>query len=176
MYTSYTIAAVVMPILAAIALLLVAAKLRKLIKLQSKFKQSIVLVPLYRRKFSLIFGFVMLLCCDVFCAYYFIQENYAILFICLVIVSTSFMVLTIFMFQFKFAIMDKGILVPYRFIEWHHLYDYYIEGFTVSFGGNAKGQDTLTANTPPLKFNVADLEKLKYVLAKNQVKHKSNFR
>ena len=173
---NYEIAIIVMPILAVIVLVLVVLKMKSLIVLQSKFKQAIVLVPLYKKRFSLLFSIFILFLCDVACFYFIIKDNYVIIFFSLIAIITSVIVLMVYMVMFRLAVMDKGILVPYRFIEWHHLYDYYIEGYKVSFGGNDKGLDTLTSNTPPLKFNVADLNKIKYILDKNRVKHKTNMR
>ena len=173
---NYKIAIIVMPILAVITLVSVILKMKSLVILQNKFKQAIVLVPLYKKRFSLLFSVFMLFLCDVACFYFMVKDNYVIIYFSLITVITSMIVLMVYMVTFRLAVMDKGILVPYRFIEWHHLYDYYIERYKVSFGGNDNGLDTLTSNTPPLKFNVADLNKIKYILDKNRVKHKTNMR
>ena len=171
---TFQIERIVIPILAAFIVVLCLWRLRKLYVLQKSFRHSIVLIPLYKGRNTLFFGLVFFAACDLVCAYFLVVIGSVFIYLYLMIIFTSCLVTCIGMLLSRHAVTDSGIVIPYRFIEWHNLYDYYVDGCTVIFSGNVKGQITLISTTLPMKFNQDDLGKLEYILNKNKVKHKSN--
>ena len=78
------------------------------------------------------------------------------------------------LFVAKFAVLDSGVLLPYKFVEWSKLYDYILDEKenSVMFTGDSHGRYTLSSTSIMMKYNPADLKKLQQILAKNKIKHK----
>jgi len=171
---TFQIERILIPILAAFVVVLCLWRLRKLYVLQKSFRHSIVLIPLYKGRNTLFVGVVFFGISNIICAYYMILTGSVLVYLYLIIIFTSCLATCVGMLMSRHAVTDSGIVIPYRFIEWHNLYDYYIDGRTVIFSGNVKGQITLLSTTLPMRFNQDDLKKLEYILNKNKVKHKTN--
>lgn len=72
----------------------------------------------------------------------------------------------------KSAVVDRGVFIGAQFLDWYHLYDYYIDEATAKLilSNNPDGPLTLKGTTMPLRYNKNDSEKLKFILNKNRNK------
>lgn len=154
-------------LLAALSVAWGAVVLKKLIALNRRFKRAIVLIPLYKRSKWPIFALCILALCLTGDIVYMalIPGDWLLTLSVLVIIGMLASILAM-MIVTKCAVLDSGVVVPYRFIEWARLYDFRIEGTTILFFGNDKGFDTMGAATVKLDFDEANLEKLKFILDK----------
>ena len=82
------------------------------------------------------------------------------------VIIVALMVLFIFMLRLKCAVLETGIIVPYKFIDWSHLFDYSVnkDMNTIFFCGNKQGFDTVFAATTRLEFADEDLDALIAIL------------
>lgn len=158
-------------LLAAVAVVWGAFAMRKLARLNARFKNAIVLIPLYKRyKWQFVMPALMLavLIGDiVYMALAKAPSDYMVGAGLIVIVVMLSAVMAMMMLT-KCAVLDSGIVVPYRFIEWTEPYDYKIEGTSIIFMGDAEGFDTLGAATTRLSFDDANSDKLKFILERHR--------
>lgn len=164
-----TIASIVC-VLAVFAAVWAGLIVRKLYRLHQKFASAIVLIPLfYRKKWSIVatvFLSILLLVDLILMAtvgYYIICAGVAVLLLSLIVVMGA-------MISVRCAVLDGGIVVPFRFIDWTHLYDYRIDGNTVFFIGDKNGHDIMRSSSPVLYFDRSSAEKLEYVLSRHRLK------
>lgn len=140
--------------------------IKKLVELNRRFSAAIVLIPLYKRSkwpvFALVFLGVCLLADVVVMA---VAGHYALCVSIMAIIACLGVIL-VMMITTKCAVLDSGVLVPYRFIDWAHFCDYATDGSTIFFCGDKNGFDTVNAATTKLNFDEANKEKLVYILDK----------
>ena len=136
----------------------------KIVKLKKHFNKAIVIVPLYKRSkwthFSVCLLGVCLITDIVFMA---VLKAYLVC-SCILVILVSLIVLLVFMMTLKCAILDSGIIIPYKFIHWSTFYDYGIENDTIFICGDKKGFDTFTAASTRLTFDEINKEKIVQML------------
>lgn len=166
------LANVLLPAVAVIFVLLAGFKSVKLIGLQKYFHSAMILVPLYKnRSLSLFFAVICFIAFGgavalaVLVGYFAVTVSFAV-------IAFSSAILFAVASSVRYAIVDAGVLVPYRFIAWHELYDYYLDDGTIIFSGDRHGRQTLSSTTFRLGYNVQDEHKLELILRQNKVKHK----
>ena len=166
------LASVVLPVVAVIMAIISVAKVSKLAKLKRYFRKSMILVPLYKNRmlafvFSMLFFIVAV--ASVLLA---VSTGQVLIFVSLAVCALSSFWLVSGMGSVRFAVVDAGVLIPYRFIPWHELYDYYLDENVIIFSGDRHGRRTLSSTTIKMRFNTQDAHKLRLVLQQNRVKHK----
>ncbi|MDR1092835.1 MAG: hypothetical protein LBL66_01640, partial [Clostridiales bacterium] len=74
------------------------------------------------------------------------------------------------MYFSRAAVVDRGIYVSGRFIDWHRLYYYYVDEDKHNFilSVNKKGPYALKGVFGPYRFDRIDEEKIKFILTKNR--------
>lgn len=140
---------------------------KRVINLNVIFNHAIVLIPLYHKKTWLFIINIMFLCflvgaviLGLVTRYYTFYGSVIVVLICLITLISS-------MIAAKFAVLDSGIIVPFRFIHFMHLYEYSIEDNKVFFCKDEKGYDTINSISPKLFFSLENLNKLEYLLKKH---------
>ena len=161
-----TIINVISIVLAVITVIWTAYSLWKLFKLNKTYIEGKVVARLHKRSKWPYFGLGFLGLCLVadiliisLIGFYAIAASFMVIII-------SLMVLFVFMLRLKCAVLETGIIVPYKFIDWSHLFDYSInkDEKTVFFCGNKQGFDTVFAATTRLCFEQDDLDDLVHIL------------
>lgn len=166
------LASVILPVVAVVLAVISVVKARRLTRLKRHFRKSMILVPLYKnRALALAFSVIFFLIA-IACAFSAITSGQVLVFASLTVCALSAFWLVTVMGTVRFAVVDAGVLVPYRFIAWHELYDYYLDGNEITFSGDSHGRRTLSSTTIKMRFNVQDEHKLHIVLLQNRVKHK----
>ncbi|MBR6751625.1 MAG: hypothetical protein IKM01_05210 [Clostridia bacterium] len=154
-------------ILAIIAVAISAKAIVRLAKLNRRFNTAIVLIPLYKKSKWPIIGVIFIAICLFVDIIVMLRFKYYIPCIAVAIALLSLMALFIAMISTKSAVLDSGIAVPYRFIEWATFYDYsIIDGNSIFFCGDEQGFDTVSSATSKLRFDEANLDKLTFILNK----------
>ena len=154
-------------IIAILSVFRITILIKRILKLNAIFNHAIVLIPLYHKKTWLfVLNFILLTFSAGVLLLAFITELY-IIGSAIFIVLMSLIALVVTMITGKFAVLDSGIIVPYRFINFMHLYEYKIEDNKIFFCKDSKGYDTITAITPNLTFSKDNLAKLEYLLNKH---------
>lgn len=136
----------------------------KIIILKKEFNKAIVLVPLYKRSKWTYFSVSLLGACLIADIVFLAVLQAYLICGCILVIIASLTVLLIIMMTLKCAVLDTGIVVPYRFIEWTHFYDYKVEGNTIFFCGDKKGFDTMSSASTRLTFDEINKEKLVQLL------------
>ena len=132
----------------------------KILRLKKLFNKAVVLVPLYKRSKWTYFTVSLLgLCLVADIVFMAVLKAYLVC-SCILVILISLLILLFVMITLKCAVLDSGIVIPYKFIEWPLLYDYKIEGNTIFFCGDKKGFDTMTAASTRLTFDEIHKEKL----------------
>lgn len=159
-------------LLAVASIIFCSIAMYKIRQLKLKYKAAIILIPLYHRKIWYIFSLV-LLAILLFLSILFIAITKMYVIFCSIIISISMIIaLLIRMMTCRFAVLDCGIVSPFRYIDWLHLYEYKIENNKVFFYKDEEGYDTINAISPKLSFDKANLNKLEFLLNKHRVKIK----
>ena len=154
-------------ILAVIAVAMSAKSIVRLVNLNKRFNTAIVLIPLYKKLKWPIAGIVFMAICLIVDIIVMLIFKYYIPCIAIAIAILSLIALFVTMITTKSAVLDSGIAVPYRFIEWATFYDYeIIDGNTIFFCGDEQGFDTVNSATHKLRFDEANLDKLTFILNK----------
>lgn len=144
----------------------------RIIKLNKHLKEAIVLVPLYRKRWVLFSFCVLITLIFAFCSVMLFIFNYYFVATSLILIIFGVIALFTSMLNFRSAVLDNGILVPYRFIDWLHFYEFEFKGGNELFiSGDKQGYSTFTSATGTLKFNKGDFDKLNYILNENKVKN-----
>ncbi|MBR2349480.1 MAG: hypothetical protein IKA77_02550 [Clostridia bacterium] len=161
-----TIINVISIVLAVVTVVWTALSLWKLFKLNKLFNEGKVIARLHKRSKWPYFGLAFLGVCFIadvliisLIGYYAIAASFMVIIVAL-------MVLFIFMLRLKCAVLETGIIVPYKFIDWSHLFDYSVnkDMNTIFFCGNKQGFDTVFAATTRLEFADEDLDALITIL------------
>lgn len=138
-------------------------------RLKNRLNTSIILIPLYKSKASLIIGaviFFSLIIIDII--FIAMGKGNVYLLVNLLIMLTFIFSMIIKLITQRFAVVDSGIIAPYRYIDWIEFSDYVIEGNTVFFTGDKSGFSSLSSTTIKLFFNSSDLNKLQLILSRNK--------
>lgn len=141
----------------------------KIARLNARFESAIVLIPLYKKSklpLAFIIIFVILLIGDLIWLSF--SKN-LIPPIMISVILASGIVLFITMMKSRCAVLDSGVVVPFRFIDWTHLYDFKVENGEIFFCGDENGNDTLNGVTPKMTFDAANMEKLNYILNSRKI-------
>ncbi len=154
--------------LIAVALSLLA--MRKINQLKFKYKTAIVLIPLYYTKVWHIMLLGIYLALIVISFALMITTTKYIVFVSIMVILIMFSAVAVKMLTCRFAVLDCGIVTPFRFINWLHLYEYKIKNNKVFFYKDADGYDTIRAISPRLSFDEANKEKLEFLLNSHRVK------
>jgi ligand-binding SRPBCC domain-containing protein len=162
-----------MMILTAVAAILLCSRaMRKIRHLKQQYKAAIILIPLYYTKiWHIILVSIFAILMAVAAALMFTSGLYFI-FGSLIVILGMFAALTIKMMTCQFAVLDSGIVTPFRYINWLHLYEYRIENGKVFFFMDEAGYDTTRAISPRLSFDEANTGKLEFLLSRHKVKTK----
>lgn len=145
--------------------------IRYLIRLRNRLNTSIILIPLYKNKISLIvaaFLIFILIIIDIIAIAISLGNIYTLVNLLIMLFFIFALLLT--MMTQRFAVIDIGIIAPYRYIDWIEFSDYGIEGNTVYFTGDKYGFKSLSSTTIKLSFNREDLNKLELILSRNKNK------
>lgn len=140
----------------------------KLLKLKKQFDNSVVVVSLYKRSkwthFTISFLALALVADIVFMI---VLKAYLVC-ACILVILLSLIALLIVMMTLKYAVLQDGIMIPYKFVPWDKFYDYKVYDNHIIICGDKKGFDTLTAATTPLEFDDNDKNELIEILEKNK--------
>lgn len=158
-------------IIAAIAAIILCSRaMYKVRQLKLKYKAAIILIPLYYTKawhIMLLGVFVTLIVAAIILM---ITIGLYIVFSSIIIILITFSILIIKMLTCRFAVLDCGIVTPFRYINWLHLYEYRIKNGKVFFYRDEDGYDTIRAISPRLSFDEANTPKLEFLLNRHKVK------
>lgn len=138
--------------------------IKKILDLKKKFNNAILVVPLYKRSKWTHFSIAVLGLCLIADIVFMIVLKAYLVCACILVIIVALITLLIIMMTLKCAVLDSGVVIPYKYIEWAYLYDYGIEGNTIFFCGDKKGFDTMTAASTRLTFDAHNYEKLKLIL------------
>ena len=166
------LAEILLPAVAVVMAAISGVKAVKLIRLRYHFQKSMILVPLYRNRARTISLAALLFLAAIGSVVMAFLSGLFVIFISAALAAFSGFFLLAVMSSVRFAVVDAGVVVPYRFIAWHELYDYYLNGHEIVFSGDSHGRRTLASTTIRMRFNVQDGHKLHIVLLQNKVKHK----
>ena len=150
-------------IFAAVLILVnLAASIKKLIINKKFYKSQIILRLNASVGFCVVF--VVLFTALIIAAWFYIQDYIIIL---SVTAALGFCIMYMLVLQFSVSgITKEGLFVSGRAIEWHNIYDFYIDKNhrKVIFSSNVKGGLTLKGLTSPLKYKEQDEEPLEKYL------------
>ncbi|MFI3228699.1 MAG: hypothetical protein R3Y23_00855 [Bacillota bacterium] len=146
--------------------------MKKIAKLKKRFKQAIVLVPLYKTSKFPAIGIGVFSAIIIAALVLMIIIGYYIVCLCIIAMSASVIVLFSSMKMVRCAVLDIGVVVPYKFIDWSNFCDYEIENDTIFFVGDSKGNDTLASATQRLLFEAENKEKLAFILSKYSIRNR----
>lgn len=162
---------IVFAALAVFAVVAGAYVLQKLTKLKKHYRTALILIPLYYNKTWEYIAVAGLTVMGVICVVAMIITTQYIIFSSVLVFIIMVIILMVKMLTCRFAVLDSGIVTPFRYIDWLHLYDYKIEDGKVFFFRDEDGYDTIRAISPRLSFDSANKEKLEFLLSKNKVKN-----
>lgn len=168
MATGIDISIIILPIMSVALVAIAIFKILEIKKVQQALNSAIVLVPLYKRKIALIIASVIVLL--VMAGTAVIMVVYGWIIECVSLLTGEFAVLVTLtaMMSCKFAVLDNGVLLPYRFVPWSEFDDYVIEGESIMFTGR-DGTYTLSSTSVKLTFNPTDKGKLEKILSKSKL-------
>ncbi len=170
------IANIVLPIVAVAVLVICVLKIRALKAVQGALNSAIVLVPLFKKRIVITIGIAIMTVVVISAFYVIFTFGYVVPMLSFVVMAVSLIFLFFELSTAKFAVLDSGVLLPYKFVEWSELYDYILDQKenSVMFTGNSYGRYTLSSTSIMMKYNSADYKKLEQILSKNKIKHKVN--
>ena len=141
----------------------------KLLKLKKKFNDSVILIPLYKRSkwthFTICFLGLAIIADIVFMI---VLKSYLVC-ACILVILISLVALLIVMMSLKYAVVDEGLIIPYKIVIWEKFYDYKIYENKIIFCGDKNGFDTFTASSTPLIFDDRFKDKLIEILDKHKL-------
>ena len=154
------------------AIILCSRAMYKVRQLKLKYKAAIILIPLYYTKVWHIMLFVIYVSLIVVAFIFMLTTRLYVIFSSIIVILIMFSALTIKMMTCRFAVLDCGIVTPFRYINWLHLYEYSIKDGKVFFYKDEDGYDTIRAISPRLSFDEANTAKLEFLLNRHKVKSK----
>lgn len=144
----------------------------KVRQLKQKYRAAIVLIPLYYTKAWHITMVVVYVAFIVTAIVLMFTTKLYVIFSSIIVILIMFTILVIKMLTCRFAVLDCGIVTPFRYINWLHLYEFKIEDGKVFFYKDEDGYDTTRAISPKLCFDEANTSKLEFLLDRHKVKVK----
>lgn len=132
----------------------------KLKKINNKFRSSNILVPLKQKKAMHMVSICLLAIFFVLDIVLIAVEREYIVGSCLMVIILSLSLVVIELFKFKSAVLNDGIIIPYRFISNKKLINYNIQNNSICFYGDDKGYDTITSFTPIIRFENSNKDTL----------------
>ena len=169
---SVNISLIILPITSVVLALIAIFKILEIKKVQQALNSAIVLVPLYKKKSALLVASFLIISLMVLSVVVGVLFGLVIESVCLLAGETCVLAIVIALLSCKFAVLDNGVLLPYRFILWSEFSDYVIENDKIMFIGR-DGSHTLSSTSVKLSFNVADKAKLEKILSKSKDSHKN---
>lgn len=143
--------------------------IRYLSLLKQRLSKSIILVPLYKSKAALIIGSLIILALIIIAVInMIIHPDMIYLLINIAVMLVFILALLVTLITQRFAVIDTGIIAPYRYIDWIQFSDYEIEDNTVFFTGDKYGFSSLSSTTMRLSVNSSDINKLELILSRNK--------
>ena len=115
---------VIIAIIAVCVTIICVMKIREIKKVQGELNSAIVLVPLFKNHAVLTVGLGILVSLMIGAFYILFTQGYIVAMLGLIIMLASLICLFYNLFKAKFAVLDSGVLLPYKFVEWSKLYDY----------------------------------------------------
>ena len=115
----------------------------KVRQLKLKYKAAIILIPLYYTKVWHIMLLVIYVSLIVVAFIFMLTTRLYVIFSSIIVILIMFSALTIKMMTCRFAVLDCGIVTPFRYINWLHLYEYSIKDGKVFFYKDEDGYDTI---------------------------------
>ncbi|MDI9486405.1 MAG: hypothetical protein QM214_00605 [Bacillota bacterium] len=168
----YWIIDILFIILAAGSAALCSRAMLKVRRLKQKYNNAIILIPLYYNRVWHVLLLVTYVLLIVVALILMFMTRLYIIFCSITFILIMFSALLIKMMTCRFAVLDGGIVTPFRYINWLHLYEYKIEGNRVFFYKDENGYDTIRAISPRLSFDEANISKLEFLLNRHKVKAK----
>lgn len=169
--TTQWILNVVFIAIAALSVVLCSFAMKRVRTLKLRYKAAIILIPLHYNKLWEMVAVVGLFALAFLSVLGMIFVEQYIIFVSIAVSTIMPAALMIKMMSARFGVLDCGIIVPFRFIDWLHLYDYrIIKGNKVFFFRDSEGYDTIRAISPKLSFDESNLGKLQFLLNKNKMK------
>lgn len=144
----------------------------KVRQLKLKYRAAIILIPLYYSKGWHILMLSLYIILIITAIALMITTKLYVIFASLIVILVMFSILVIKMLTCRFAVLDSGIVTPFRYINWLHLYEFEIEKGKVFFYRDEDGYDTTRAISPKLSFDEANTGKLEFLLNRHKVKGK----
>ncbi len=140
-----------------------------LLILKKKFNNAIVVALLYKRSKWTHFTISFLALAVVADIVFMVVLKAYLVCACILVILISLIALLIVMMTLKYAILEDGIVIPYKFVPWDKFYDYKIYDRHIIFCGDNKGFDTLSSATTPLEFDDSVKVELTEILDKNKL-------
>ena len=140
----------------------------KLLKLKKQFDNAVVVISLYKRSKWTHFTISFLALTTVADIVFMIVLKAYLVCSCILVILLSLIALLVVMMTLKYAVLQDGIVIPYKFVSWKNFYDYKIYDNHLIICGDKNGFDTLTAATTPLEFEDSSKERLIEILEKNK--------
>ena len=125
------------------AIILCSRAMYKVRQLKLKYKAAIILIPLYYTKVWHIMLLVIYVSLIVVAFIFMLTTRLYVIFSSIIVILIMFSALTIKMMTCRFAVLDCGIVTPFRYINWLHLYEYSIK--LNLFSKDEDGYDTIRA-------------------------------
>lgn len=168
------IATIISPIVAVLITAICILKILEIRKVQEELNSAIVLVPLFKKRTLIVIALGICSVIVITSIVIMFTQGYVIAMLGILVSSLSVIALMVTLSRAKFAVLDSGVLLPYKFVEWSELYDYIIneKENSVMFTGNSHGHYTLSSTSIMMSFNSVDRKKLEQILSKNKLKHK----
>lgn len=157
-------------IIGIIAIILTVRIIFKMKKINDRFNKAVILIPLYKKNYHLIvFMFIdlVLIAGDI---YALIAFKETIFYITIGIILACCLIITILKLNFKCGILNVGIIVPFRFMDYTCKFEYILEKDTIVFFKDKNGYDIISSVTTHLRYDKNNLEKLKYILKGHESK------
>ena len=169
---SVNISLVILPITSVVLAMIAIFKILQIKKVQQALNSAIVLVPLYKKKSALLVASFLIISLMVLTVVVGVLFGLILESVCLLAGEVCVLAIVIALLSCKFAVLDNGVLLPYRFVPWSEFSDYVIEGEKIMFTGH-NGAHTLSSASVRLSFNVADKAKLEKILSKSKNTNKN---
>lgn len=153
-----------------VSIILVTRAIIKMKKLNNKFNRAIVLIPLYKRNYRIFTALGVLFALLGVSIYAVSTFEEKLFYATIIVILLSVMAFSVARLYFKCGILDIGIIVPYKFMDFTCKFEYIFDEDGIVFYKDKNGYDTLNCVTESLRFDKNNLEKLKYVLKGHQSK------
>lgn len=172
MATGIDISLIVLPITAVALVAIAIFKILEIKKVQRALNMAIVLVPLYKKRIALVVASLIDVILMVLSVILAVLYGCVVEAICLLVSEFAVLCILTAMISCKFAVLDNGVLLPYRFVAWSEFCDYVIDNESIVFTGR-DGRYTISSTSVKLTFNPSDKAKLEKILLKGKENKKN---